>query len=289
MKAGIVILNYNTFELTCNLARKCLSMSKIDRVVIVDNNSKDNFESFCHQQNNDKLFYIKNDKNTGYAAGNNLGLKYLFNSGFNIGIIANPDVDFSENTVNCVLQSFENLDYKYPVVSCVRTLNGSKKTGQFWWIPNYTSALIESLYFGRKYLNSSCVKRTNKVIDNVKNNEIEVEVVGGAFFAADLSFMEKIGYLDENTFLWYEENILAFKVREAGKKELLLLNCEYQHNHVKQSKQNKKLNIFMSSKRYYCYNILKINYLQKNILKIVEKMGLLEQFFINCLCLVLGR
>lgn len=290
MKVGIVILNYNTFELTCCLAKKCLSMKKINKVVIVDNNSKDNFENFCQQQNNEKLFYIKNHRNSGYAAGNNLGLKFLYNNGFNIGIIANPDVDFPENTIDKIVQEFKISNLKYPVISCKRTLNGSKRTGQFWWIPSFYSSLAESLFLGRRFLNNHCVKKTNELIDELENRDsIEVEVVGGAFFAADLSFLDKIGYLDEGTFLWYEENILAYKVRESGKKELLMLNCEYEHNHKKKGRGNTNLRIFMDSKNYYCKDILKINFFQRTLLALLDEVGILEQRAINLLCKILER
>ena len=41
MKVGVVILNYNSWEMSANLAKKMASFSVIDEVVIVDNSSTD--------------------------------------------------------------------------------------------------------------------------------------------------------------------------------------------------------------------------------------------------------
>lgn len=287
MKTGIVILNYNSYELTCNLATKCMKNSSIDKVVIVDNNSNDNFDDFV--RNKKKVHYIKNENNSGYAAGNNLGLKYLFNNDYKIGIIANPDVDFDGRTIANIVNKFQETNFKYPIISCSRYLNGSRATGQFWWIPTYFSSLVESTYLGRKFLDKRCVRKTNNIIENETSDCLEVEVVGGAFFACDLAFMNEINYLDEGTFLWYEENILAYKVRAKNKKELLLLNSSYEHNHKKTTKKNYKLKIFMNSKHYYMKEILKINFFQLMALKVFELIGLFEQFVVNIIYTILGK
>ena len=99
MKVGIVILNYNSYDFTCNLVRKCLTIKKIDKIVIVDNYSNDNFEDFCQTVEQDKIKYFKNISNSGYAIGNNIGLKYLVEEGYDIGFIANPDTMFETNTI----------------------------------------------------------------------------------------------------------------------------------------------------------------------------------------------
>lgn len=290
MKVGIVILNYNSKNLTSKLVNKCIKYKLINKIVIVDNDSNDLFseleDSFL---NSSKVYFIKNTINSGYASGNNIGLKYLADNNYDIGIVANPDVLFEEETIDNIVNEFKTTKFKYPVISCCRTLNGTKNTGQYWWIPSFFSALIESTYLGRKYLNHKCVRKTNMEVANSSAKEIVVEVLGGAFFAIDLKFLKTIGFLDENTFLWYEENILATKVKKENKKELLLLNCEYQHNHVRKTKVNKNLPIFMKSKHYYCKKYLKINFLQELLLYIAEFIGIAEQTVINLIYKILRK
>ena len=275
MKCGIVILNYNTYELTCSLVKSCMNIESIGKIVIVDNCSNDNFDEFCKELNDDKIKYIKNNKNTGYAAGNNIGLRYLKDNGYKYAFIANPDVIFTEKTI-IEIKNFLEKNCDYGVVSCLRTLNKTKNTGQYWWIPTFKSALLESTYIGRHYLNKRCIRLTNdtnKILGKVYDT---VEVVGGAFFGCNLDIMEKINYLDENTFLWYEENILAFKLRENGYKEAILYTCEYEHNHKKKQRGNKNFNIYLKSKKHYCKTYLKINMFQTILLNIFDFIGNIE-------------
>lgn len=275
MKCGIVILNYNTYKLTCELVKNALKIELIEKIVIVDNNSNDNFSDFCKAMDNDKIQYIKNNENLGYAAGNNIGLKYLKNKGFDYGFIANPDVIFDYKTIENIL-SFLNKNNDYGVVSAVRTQNGSKNTAQYWWIPNFSNALWESVFIGRKIQGNRSKKISNNVIETSKREFFDVEVVGGAFFGCNLDIMEAIGYLDEHTFLWYEENILSFKLRENKYKVALLKTCSYDHNHKKNGHGNKKHKVFVKSKRYYCYEYLKINDFQKILLSLFDFIGIVE-------------
>lgn len=284
MSCGIVILNYNTYKLTCELVEKIINFDLIEKIVIIDNNSKDDFSEFCQNLNNSKIKYIKNDKNSGYAAGNNIGLKYLKNNGYDYAFIANPDVNFNYKTIEEIL-TFLKKHNDYGVASAVRTQNGTKNTAQYWWIPDFSDALWESVFIGRKIQGNRSKKVSNNVINTTQKAFLDVEVIGGAFFGCNLNVMEKISYLDENTFLWYEENILSFKLRENNFKAALLKTCSYEHNHKKSGHGNKMHNVFLDSKKYYCYNYLKINIFQKILLSIFDFIGILE----NKLICIIGR
>ena len=50
--------------------------------------------------------------------------------------------------------------------------------------------------------------------------------------------IEQIGYLDENLFMYGEENLLAIKIKELGYVEAIALDVRYEHNHL-QSKDRK--------------------------------------------------
>lgn len=273
---GIVILNYNSYELSCKLVQKVLGFKKLGKVVLIDNNSNDNFDQFVSENNQDgKIYYVKNSENSGYAAGNNIGLRYLYNSGYKVGFIANPDADFSEDTVDKIYNFLaSNLDYG--VVSCKRTIGKTGKTGQYWDIPTFKDCLFESVYFGRKKMSSKFANYFERVWNDKNSQYYDVEVVGGAFFGCNLDIMNEVNYMDEKTFLWYEENILAYKLKKAGYKEALLLNCSYVHNHVRTRRGNNKHGIYLKSKRVYCYDYLKINFGQKILLGLFDIVGLAE-------------
>lgn len=282
MKCGIVILNYNSFELSTKLVDKCYKMKSVDKIILIDNNSSDDFTSFLGKYSS-KVEYIKNNINNGYAAGNNLGLKKLYNEGYDIGFIANPDVCFSENVIINILNFFEKNRGKYGAVSCKRTLHDDYNTRQYWMIPTYSSALFESLYFYRKFNTKKLIRNTVKEVEQHNNSFFNVEVVGGAFFGMDLEIMNRIGFLDEGTFLWYEENILAYKLKNNGYNIGLLTNCVYQHNHIKKGHGNKKFTVFLKSKKYFCKKYLKINTIQTILLDIFDFVGNIEE---KIICLI---
>lgn len=275
MKCGIVILNYNSYDLSCEVVKKALDINLIDKVVLIDNNSNDNFDEFINEINNGKIKYIKNTSNSGYATGNNIGLKYLKNIGCKYAFIANPDVVFEYNTIKEILEFLENND-KYGVTSCVRTQNGTKNTGQFWTIPTYTETLFESIFIGRKYQSKKNKIISNKKVEESKERYIDVEVVGGAFFGCNLEIMQEVDYLDEGTFLWYEENILSFKLRKNGYKVALLKTCTYEHNHKKGRPGNPMFKTFIESKRHYCKKYIKIGLIKEFLLYVFDFAGTIE-------------
>lgn len=277
MKVGIVILNYNSYNFTINLANNCLKMKCVDKVVIVDNNSNDNFEEYIKNINSKKLHFIKNNDNFGYAAGNNVGLKYLYYNGFQIGFIANPDVWFEEESIKNIT-NFLIDNEEYAVCSCRRSGYNNSNTRQFWWIPTKCQAILESLHFMRSFITKKHEKKSYSICENNTNKKyIDVEVVGGAFFASNLKLLNQVGYLDENTFLWYEENILAYKLRQNGFKEAIIMKNLYQHNHIHTGHGNRKIKIYLDSKKYFCYNYLKLNFLEKVLMSFFDMIGILEE------------
>lgn len=277
MKVGIIILNYNSFDLTRKLSNNCLDMSGVDKVIIVDNASSDNFDEYVKSVNSDKLVYIKNTNNSGYASGNNIGLRYLYEHGYDIAFIANPDVWFNEDVIVNISQ-FLASNQEYAVCSCRRTGYNLSRTRQFWWIPSKKQAILESLHFMRSYYTKKHEKDSYIICENYSNKQyIDVEVVGGAFFGANLKILNQVDYFESDTFLWYEENILAYKLSQINKKEALLLNCVYNHNHIHKGHGNKKINIYLNSKRVFCYKYLKINFFEKILMRVLDFIGIIEE------------
>ena len=274
MRVGIVILNYNSYELTCNLVNECLKISLIDKIVLIDNNSNDKFDDFTVKMSNNKIKYIKNTENSGYAKGN-IGLRYLKSIGCKYAFIANPDTIFEYATIKKILEFLEK-NQKYGVASCMRTLNGTKNTGQFWTIPIYTQALFESIYIGRKIQSLFNIKHSNKVCAKANKDYLNVEVVGGAFFGCNLEIIHEINYFDEGTFLWYEENILSYKLRKKGYNVALLRTCTYEHNHKRNGHGNSNFKVFINSKRHFCKKYLKIGLLKNILLYIFDFIGNIE-------------
>lgn len=279
MNIGIVILNYNTFNLTKNIIKKCAEMDIFKKIIVVDNNSKEKIPDMLEEYQNVDI--IKLDENLGYARGNNIGFKKLDEYGIQYGFLANPDVEFDVNTIKCLVNFLDN-NKEYCVISSIRGDNSYEDDAlQFWNLPNMAECYLESFYVYRRF---NYKKRRIKSVNILKNNKssfIEVEVVPGAFFAVDLNKFKKVGFLDEHTFLWYEENCLAQKVKKNGYKEAILKEAYYYHNHGSKVHGNKLFFRYNLSKEYYFREYITKNKFANFILKILDSYSNFEQSILN--------
>lgn len=93
MKVSINILNYNTFEKSKNCIESCLDQADIDyEILLIDNNSTDDSFIKLKEIFGNRISYLKNDNNFGYAKGNNIGIAYCFERGIRFSLILNSDI-----------------------------------------------------------------------------------------------------------------------------------------------------------------------------------------------------
>lgn len=275
-RVGCVILNYNCSENVINLVKKIQAYDSIEDIVVVDNCSSlqertiiEKIESICC----DKVHLILLEENGGYAKGNNAGLRWLVNEKQDdIVIICNPDVRFREDVVKSIKNGFEQND-SYALLGAVRTDGNMKFTQrQYWNQPTFKSIVMESTFIGSWLLRKSEVYR-------LENSGIfEVPVVPGCFFAIRSDVLKEINYMDERTFLWYEENILSKKISDAGYKEGLITDCTIVHDHdLATTTKNFSIHsiaISQNSKGVYVNHYLNCSALERSIIKLIFKYQL---------------
>ena len=135
-----------------------------------------------------------------------------------------------------------------------------------------------SRYFKKKYLDYD--------EGTYKGDSTIVDVVSGCFFMVDSNFLSENDYFDETTFLYYEEQIFAKKVKDKGKKELIDNKVVIFHDHSvsvdKSIKRIKKQKILKESQRYFAKKYLKANIIQMALLYITDYFYRVILFF-RCL------
>ena len=103
-------------------------------------------------------------------------------------------------------------------------------------------------------------------------------MVKGCFFIIDSKALEKINYLDENTFLYYEENILSQKLKVKGYKTIIDNEVIIYHDHEKTIGKNfknvDKYKIVKQSMMYYEKEYNDASNFQLFILKILNNINL---------------
>lgn len=248
-KSGVVILNYNSHDLTKCLAEKVADMPSVDAVCVVDNNSNDDFEGeFSHP----KIHYIKNTCNAGYSAGNNVGLRYLVEKcKCDYVFIANPDVVFE----NEVIQQMCKILDSTPQLALISTrhvgYNGAQCC-QYYEFHHYWRTIMNCFFvFRLKY------ERERRQLQNKKINEsntlVYVDAVPGCFFGIRSKFLKQNQYLYEGIFMYGEEYTLGRQAKLLGYKAAIIPTITFIHNHEHKPLHNARMfrNDRESIKRYF--------------------------------------
>ena len=229
----LITINYNDFGTTSKFLNSIKDYSEIDHVVVVDNASSDkSFERLLVFQN-EKIHVIKQNCNNGYAGGNNFGIRYavkLWNVDY--FIISNPDVFFSNNTIRNLIDVMRQHEDLALCSAVMRYDNGRVFTNFASRLPKYID-LISGCFLGLVQLRNKIFHRSEfPEYDKIRCMGVYyTDVVPGSFFLADRKKFEEVGFFDERTFLYYEENILALKLKKAGYREAIVTGESYKHLH----------------------------------------------------------
>ena len=217
-----IIVNYNDSKRTLDLSKQICEYSSINQIIVVENNSTDDSLNYLTSFEHPKYHVVKSSRNGGYGYGNNLGAKIAKELGAEYILIANPDVDFSNECVEHMVQTMCTHS-KCAIVGAKEV-----KLGTYAW--RYTSA-IDDVLSASLIFNKLLKKRYYEKNYFANKDLAEVDVVPGCFLLIDLSKFFEIGGYDESFFLYEEEKILFCRLR---KKYITLvdLNAEFVHNHV---------------------------------------------------------
>lgn len=283
-KICLIVLNYNDAETTIKFINNVKSYKNIDHVIVVDNSSTDNSFVELKIYESDKIRVIKTDKNGGYSYGNNFGINYalkMFSPKYII--ISNPDVRFDEEIINPMLQAYKKGSQVALVSPRMEYPNG-KRAIVAWKLPDWKDNII----FLFNFLNKIYYRLTLYSEKELAGDESFVDVLPGSFFMADVDKLKEIGYFDEETFLYCEEIILSYRLKQAGYKCVLLNNHIYIHDHsvsINKSYNSiiKKYKLLINSIDIYNRKYLKVSRGKKMLFDFLSHMCLMEKFFILCL------
>ena len=276
MKTAVIILNYNSENDTIRYVNEIKNYNCIDTIIVVDNNST-NINSFEKIKNleNEKIHVLKADKNGGYSSGNNFGLKYLesLNEKYDYVVISNPDVEVSENAFETCFKELNENEKIAVVAPKMVDKNGNHIRRSSWKIRLPKIDMVNSTRLN-EILFYKIFKSGEYQEKDFQNSKLEVEAVSGAFFVIKYEIFKKCGFFDENVFLFYEEDILASKIKALGYKEMSLNNIEFKH--FESQSIDKALNYFnkikrlQKSKMYYHKEYNHINKFQTIIFYILN-------------------
>lgn len=232
-RIAIIVLNYNKYDDTIKCVRQLLASQNGIRVVIVDNAStNDSYDVLVSGFKDEQVVsVIKNNTNAGYAAGNNFGFRYAiekFPDLEYVGIM-NPDTLVTEHNMLQAMMDKASHYEDVAVISPVLLTHGIYDIYRSYWdIPTYSEMIKRGFIKFRK--------RSQSPLKVLPDKCAYVDVVHGSMFIMKVEALLKINYLDEGTFLYGEENILALRLKQTGYREMIDLEHFFHHNHAKRGK-----------------------------------------------------
>ena len=284
MKTAIIVLNYNDSENTTKFVSSVLHYQVLDKIIIVDNLStkEDEFDKL-QKLSCDKVDVVVTDKNGGYAYGNNFGLRYLdkkYNDEFKYVIISNPDVYVSEENIIKTIKHMEN-DEKIALCSPRMSFVTGPARRAAWKKREYLIDIANSTRI-TEFLMFPLLKKGEYNKKDYTKNILDVDNIAGSFFIARHKYFKEVEYFDENTFLFYEEDILSEKIKEKEYKIQVLNDIDFIHYESKSIGKimnlYRKMDILFDSRIYYHkkYNkVGKFKIFLLNFLRYVRKIELL--------------
>ncbi len=272
---AFIILNYNDCDNCIRLATAVSAFACIDKVIVVDNCSTDDSVFKLRQIECDKIKLVITEKNGGYSYGNNRGAEYAINELHADKLVfSNTDIIIEEDALSASL----NVVGKDDIAYCAPLMQYSYKNEPeplAEYSSNWFSSIMKKTIIGtaiRKLHNSK--KHPEEIHD--------VNITCGALFVITTASFITAGMFDENVFLYYEEEILFYKLKNNNFRTVLDGTHRYIHQHGvtinKKYDRYKRFKLRMNSEKYFWFEVVKINRISKLIFMLLSKVILFERF-----------
>lgn len=258
MQLSVIIVNYNVKYFLEQCLWSVLKASKgIDaEIFVIDNNSTDGSKEFFEDKFSTVKF-IWNKENVGFAKANNDAIKYC--NGEHI-LFLNPDMLLPEDCLEKCLSFIQSA--QSPGAVGIRLIDGSGKflkeskrgfpspSTSFFKLSGLSAAFPHSKIFAYYYLGN---------LD--EDNTHEIDVLPGAFMLVSKTVLKKVGYFDEQFFMYAEDIDLSYRIQKAGYKNYYLPETTAIHFKGESTKKEnlKYVKLFYNAmsifaKKYYSSN-----------------------------------
>jgi len=255
-KLSLVILNYNSkFWL-----KKCLSsiheeyLSKtknLVEVIVVDNHSHDDsIEMIKNDFNWVKL--IELDDNKGFSAGNNVALKQIESE---YAMLLNSDTEFTTLSNLDLLLNFMDSNSQAAVVTPKLMLpDGNLDWASHRGEPTPWASLTYYLGLEQLFPNSAVFGQYHQKYTNL-NSPHQIDACSGAAMMVRTQYMDEVGFLDEQFFMYAEDLDWCKRFREVGYEVWYMPEVEVIHHKYKSGIKTQSPLTAIQSKRHF-YNTM---------------------------------
>lgn len=209
---SIIVVNYNAPALLDNCLSSVIQHTRgLDfEIIVVDNNSTEGDVEQIASKYHDVII-IKNEKNIGFAAANNIGFdiakgKYV--------LILNNDTIFHENTIKTLFDFAGKIEQDVFIGCKLLNEDGSHQVSIVDF-DTLTNSFGENFFIYKLFPRSKIFNRFHLNYKYI-NQPVEVDVVKGAFILCTASALEELKGFDPKFFFFGEETDLCYRFKKNG-------------------------------------------------------------------------
>ncbi len=218
-----VIVNYNGSGPTLHCVQSLLAQrgaAKVEIAVVDNHSSEDDWHSLQQALAEYAVVLHRCPRNLGYAGGINAGARLKTHHAPDYILALNSDITLPG--ADAIRQLVAALRADPRRVACSPLISDHdcpappqatpqvRRVPDFWTLLVTHSCWLRRTGFGRRLRRAYLYE---DALPYPLGTTLECETINGACFMIDRHFLEAIGYLDEGTFLYTEEQILGASIR----------------------------------------------------------------------------
>ncbi|HWA52046.1 MAG TPA: glycosyltransferase family 2 protein [Patescibacteria group bacterium] len=222
-KIFIIVLNWNQPKLTIETFQS-LQKLKVTKefqvkIIIVDNGSNDNSVAEFRKLKPGKfsLEIMEAGRNLGFAAGNNLGMKYAIDKNADYVLLVNNDVIVDSNLLTNLLKKAEenkNNAIISPKIYFAKGFEFHKKYKK--------TELGKVIWYAGGKIDWKNIYATNNGVDEIDKKQYdkskEIDFATGACMLINIKALKEVGLFDEKYFMYLEDADLSVRLGKKGYK-----------------------------------------------------------------------
>lgn len=211
---SIVIVNYKAGQLVIDcLSSMAADFRKQNDIIVVDNASDDGIESKL-KMNFPEVNFIQAGYNSGFSRANNMGIRAA--KGDCVLLLNSDTLDIDSNIKKC----FHRFEHDVHAVACgVQLLNmdNSPQISGSYFMKGGLNFLMSVPYLGFLIRRVGLWLQVKNTSVKEASDIVEVDWLNGAFLMFKKAAVEKVGWMDEDFFLYSEEIEWCSRIHTIGK------------------------------------------------------------------------
>lgn len=218
------------------------------KLIVVANSDENNFSASLIRDY-PLVEVIKPKENDGFAAGNNLGIKFALKEGYQHLILLNNDTIVSPDLVSKITEKTEkdnDIGLLSPKIYFAK--------GFEYYIDKYTDEdWGKVIWYGGGKIDWANVYASHRGVDEVDrgrfDKEEETDFATGCCLYIRSEVVKKIGYLDEKYFMYFEDVDYSVRAKKKGFKVSYYPNtCLWHKNAASSGKPGSSIHIYYQTR-----------------------------------------